>query len=535
MGNQELLQKFARGKKPEQITTGLNAVIYTRVSSKEQAENNNSLDTQKKFCNEYALKSNLTVLSYFGGTYESAQTDERKEFERMIRFVKNQREKVSKIIVYSLDRFSRSGGNAIYISSELLKLGIQIFAVTQPIDTTTNAGVLQQDIHFVFSKFDNDQRREKCVTGMREKLLRGEWMGACPIGYKYEKPLKSKDQRVIISEDGPLIRKAFLWRAKDNVSHTAIAEKLNALGLKITRKRLSGIFRNPFYCGYISNKHLGGEIVKGIHEPIISEEIFLQVNDMLKKNSQGYKCAKENPNIPLKHFVKCAICDSFYAGYIVKKKKLWYYKCAKIGCKCNRNADVMHKKFEQIMSEFTVAENYIEALRKQMEYTFFNLTDSNSDEKRVLTGKLNDVNDKLNKVEERFAYGDIERDVYIKFSEKLRVEKSNLECEIQSHSQNFSNHKELINYTLNFCVKLGESWGKGELFQRTALQNLVFPLGIQYDRRNDTFRTDRVANIFRKINSFPSDYENNKSGKLDWVSNYSASVARRGIEPLLPG
>ena len=53
------------------------AIIYTRVSTKEQADNNTSLTTQKKYCEEYAVKNGFEVVEYFGGTYESAKTDER--------------------------------------------------------------------------------------------------------------------------------------------------------------------------------------------------------------------------------------------------------------------------------------------------------------------------------------------------------------------------------------------------------------------------------------------------------------------------
>jgi DNA invertase Pin-like site-specific DNA recombinase len=58
---------------------------------------------------QYALKHDLNVLGLFGGTYESARTDERNEFNPMIPFVKNQKEGVSAILVYSLDWFSRTG------------------------------------------------------------------------------------------------------------------------------------------------------------------------------------------------------------------------------------------------------------------------------------------------------------------------------------------------------------------------------------------------------------------------------------------
>ncbi len=119
MKNFHSFQQFAKGKITQDSKSNNNAVIYTRVSSKEQADTNQSLETQRKYCTEYGIKNNLHILGFFGGTYESAKTDERNEFNRMIKFLKNSKEKTSCILVYSLDRFSRSGENAIYISSQL--------------------------------------------------------------------------------------------------------------------------------------------------------------------------------------------------------------------------------------------------------------------------------------------------------------------------------------------------------------------------------------------------------------------------------
>lgn len=144
------------------------SVTYTRVSTKEQAEGNLSLDTQKKACNQLAVKQDYKILAYFGGTYESAASDERKEFKRMIEFCQKQKANI-KIIVYSLDRFSRTGDNAIWLTRQLRDLGIQIISVTQPIDTKNPAGVLQQNILFLFSQYDNDLRRLKTIEGMKER------------------------------------------------------------------------------------------------------------------------------------------------------------------------------------------------------------------------------------------------------------------------------------------------------------------------------------------------------------------------------
>src|SRR6476646_1003242 len=93
----EIFLPFANGKIDERIT-GNNSVVYSRVSSKEQ-ESGWSIGTQNKEIEIGCERHQLNILAYFGGVYESAKTDERKEFSRMLAFVRNSKEKVSYIVV----------------------------------------------------------------------------------------------------------------------------------------------------------------------------------------------------------------------------------------------------------------------------------------------------------------------------------------------------------------------------------------------------------------------------------------------------
>src|SRR5512138_1703503 len=95
--------KWAK-KSPNQIrpATEKRAVIYTRVSSKEQFDKNLSLDWQKKAIEEFANRNTFEILECFGGTFESAKTDGRKEFQRMLDFIKKKKGKVTHILVYLL-------------------------------------------------------------------------------------------------------------------------------------------------------------------------------------------------------------------------------------------------------------------------------------------------------------------------------------------------------------------------------------------------------------------------------------------------
>nr|MDQ3073385.1 recombinase family protein [Bacteroidota bacterium] len=347
----QVFERFAKHDKNAVKVNGQNAVIYTRVSTKEQAETNMSLETQRKGCELYASRNNYQVLAFFGGTHESAKTDERKQFAKMIEYAK--RHKAGYIIVYSLERFSRND-NAIWVARQLREAGIQIVSVTQPIDATNPSGIFQQNILFLFGQYDNDLRKQKCTAGMKEKLSRGYWLGRQPFGY--DRINVNGECRTVVNQKGELLRKAFYWKAEEGTSSQEIIERLKAQGITLYKQQLSKMLRNPFYCGLIVNSMLDGKIVEGLHEPLVSQELFLRANGMLSKNNQKYKHKKENEALPLKRFVKCEECGTSFAGYLVKKKGLYYYKCNRKGCKCNKSAKELHGMFKDLLKRYSFDE-----------------------------------------------------------------------------------------------------------------------------------------------------------------------------------
>jgi site-specific DNA recombinase len=81
---------------------------------------------------------------------------------------------------------------------------------------------------------------------MREKLLRGEWIGNAPTGYKFVKGAPT--QTIIINDKGELIKEAFEYRAI-GMTIEQIIERLKVRGLTVPKQTLAEIFKNPFYCG----------------------------------------------------------------------------------------------------------------------------------------------------------------------------------------------------------------------------------------------------------------------------------------------
>lgn len=482
--DQMLLKQFAKGKSSETKDTGIqNCVIYTRVSSKEQMDTNQSLEWQKKYCVEYALKNNMCIKGYFGGTYESAKSDECKEFNRMLKAVKASREKISFILVYSLDRFSRTGDSAIYIASQLKQAGVSIMAVSQPIDTNSHAGALQQNIQFIFSKYDNDLRRQKTIDGMREKLLRGEWIGNTPTGYSYVKGAPT--QTIVINEYGKLVKLAFEWRA-NGITYDQIVPSLADLGLKLPKQRLTDMFKNPFYCGYVSHNLLRGEVIRGKHPPLIDEELFLRANET-KKKTDGFKSSRVNDHLPLKIFVKDAESGATFTGYFAKKKNIYYYKANRVGININRSQKLMHKKLEELMNQYTIDTSFIEPLKKQLAYTWENLTEASTSEKQSLSAQLKLTEEEFYALRKRHASGAVSVDVYEEFAAELQSKKQAIIEKIEDFENQLSNPKELISFALNMAGNLYQMWDSGDFYQKQMVQSTLFPSGLLYDSKIDHY------------------------------------------------
>lgn len=516
-----VFEQFAKGSKKKN-DTGNTCVIYTRVSGKEQEEGY-SLDTQKRECEEFASKNEYEILGHFGGTYESAKNDERKEFNRMLQYIKRSKVKVSYIIVYMLDRFSRSGANAIYIKEQLKSQGIYIQSVKQPIDGSTSSGDFQQNIHMIFSHYDNQLRKERCMAGTREALMRGVWCAHKPIGY--DKIVINGETKLVVNDDGKLLRKAFYWKINDNLNSEQCVARLASLGLKVSHQKMSTIFRNPFYCGLISHNLLEGKMVEGKHEKLISKEVFLKVNEIQNKNSFGYKQTPEQINIPLKVFVKCDKCGLGMTGYVVKSKNLWYYKCRNKGCCVNKASEPLNKLFENVLTDYTLDQENSALMLELLVTEFYARTKENEDSLKLLKENYKEINRKIERLEERFMNEEITKDLYVKYVAKHKEEQVQIQRDLQQFELGTSNPEDCAQLITSYAQDLSKMWLSGDYLQKQKLQNYLFPKGIRYCKNLGLVRTEDYNSVFLWIALKQQDLGQKKCGISSLNLDNAALVA----------
>jgi site-specific DNA recombinase len=487
---------FGKGKKNIR-TESDECVIYTRVSGAKQMDGL-SLEVQIKAAHEFVEKHKLNVREIFGGTYESAASDERKEFQRMIKYLKTTKYKISKILVYSLERFSRNE-NSIWLSSQLRKLGTEVVSITQPIDTTNPAGIMQQKMLFIFGEFDNQLRRQKSMAGIKEHLLQGEWCTSPPVGYDIIK--HNKERKIVVNETGLIIKKMFYWKVKERMPNVEIQKRLKSYKLDYNLRRIAEILSNPFYCGKLAHKALEGELADGKHEHLVSEAIFLEANNIMAEKKIGLQTKKERPEIALKRFMKCSYCNQPMRGYIANGWNVPYYKCNTIGCKCNRNANKVNNKFAEMLSYFTINEAYTPLIKEQLFLTFQEHNASLQENEETINRKIREIKEKLERLEERFILEELTADLYNKYKSKFEKETEDLQLQMTQNKIEMSKLEDYLAYSLLCCVNLNKMWELGDYNQRQELQNALFEGGIVYDRNKDECRStgdnEFVCEVFR--------------------------------------
>ena len=182
------------------------AVIYVRVSTKEQTENL-SLPTQLRACEEYCRRQGYDVLQRFHEEGESAKTTDRSQLQALLKYCRTHKGKVHFVVVYNLTRFAREKYDHFALRALLKSLGISLRSATEPIDDTST-GKLMEGVLAAFAQFDNDVRSDRTRAGMKAAVGLGRWTFPAPLGY-LNAPKWSNTSLVHDPERGPLVRQAF--------------------------------------------------------------------------------------------------------------------------------------------------------------------------------------------------------------------------------------------------------------------------------------------------------------------------------------
>lgn len=270
----------------------MNTAIYIRVSTEEQATLGFSINAQKEKLTKYAELNEYIVTDYYVDDGISGKNlTERPEVQRLLLDV--EKGKVNNILVYKLDRLTRSLKDLIYLIDLFDKYNCTFNSQTEKIDTSNAVGRMFVKIIGIFAEFERENLAERITFGYEQKTKEGNYTNCNGVfGYDY---VVGKGKLVKNKNEAEYVKKIYNWYLS-GYSMLKIAKKLREMevptkrGGKWNQSTISSILRNPLYIGkvrYGVNKKYNFQATGKNIEKIISENLYYDVQSKLKKKSEN--------------------------------------------------------------------------------------------------------------------------------------------------------------------------------------------------------------------------------------------------------
>jgi site-specific DNA recombinase len=509
-----------------------NVIIYTRVSTDEQAEKGYSLRDQKAKLERYCSERGHTIIEHYQDDH-SAKTFERPEFNKMLDFVKANKSFVDKILVQKWDRFSRNLAGALNMIAQLRSYKIEVEAIEQPLDNDVPENLIMQAIYLAAPQVENARRSLNTTNGMRKALKEGRWVSTAPIGYKNSRDASNRPI-LVKSEAAELIKKSFERFATGTYQIDVLRRQMNKEGLNISKNRFWVLLRDPIYSGKIkikAYKNEPEEIVNALHDPIISEELFLEVQNVLNgKKKLTAKYSKSRDELPLRGYLVCSCCGRNLTGSASSGNggKYIYYHCQK-GCKERYLTDVAHDALLNWFSSVSIKPEIAQLYLAVMDDVFKSNEGDRDTQVKLLESEFNSKMQMKDKATEKLVNDDLDRYAYKRLTDKLTKECNEIRLQIDDLKRAESGFDEYCRYGISLLSDLTYYYSNATLEGKQKMLGSIFPEKLVFE--NGKYRTTQPNEILTLLCNNNNGFGENKKGQEANFSDLSLMVTPAGFKP----
>lgn len=302
--------------------------VYVRIST-DEAHQPYSLDAQETRLRAYLSSQPGWELAKVFTDQASGATMDRDGLQRLLREARAGRFDI--VLVYRVDRCSRSVRGLAAIVDELDKAGVAFRSATEPFDTATAAGRMMMQMLAVFAEFERATIIDRVVAGMERKAARGEWTsGSRPYGYTIDKP---SGHLTVCAAEAPLVAVIFDRYTKHREGARSIANLLNTQGHRTKTARpwshtaILTVLRNRAYLGEVFFR---GAYHPAPHPPLVTAEVFTAAQELLDARGQDHaQRASNSSDHLLAGLIVCALCGKRFVGNAAtgNRYRYRYYTC----------------------------------------------------------------------------------------------------------------------------------------------------------------------------------------------------------------
>ncbi len=472
----------------------MEAIGYIRISKKDQSQH--SLEYQEKSIKDYCDRNNLKLQSMFVDDGESSYSFDRPDYIALENFIKKHKKRVKYLIVFDHDRFSRNLPEALQkIESLEKKHDLKVISTSEPLDIDTGdpSVFLQRAFKYLIANQELFTIRRRAKMSARHAQESGRYINRAPFGYLNDKEPGGKSIIKVDESKSYIVQKIY----RDflaGVPRFLIHKEVKELGFPQSGN--GAIFRiliNPLYAGLVrvcAHGKFPEKIIKGLHEPIVSESQYWRVQEMLGLGKREMK-TKPKEEFPLKGILKSPCCrQNMTAGWSKGKKKYYlYYRCITHN-NVNISGAMLHEKFEELLRNLSLSEDFVDKVVIKVREGLNKTLEIRNKQLKILNDQLVSIERKIESADNKLFDDIINNATYKKWMNKFSSERARLKDEIKYLEEDLEDKMNQELLLLPYLLNLPAIFKEASLNQQHAILNGVFKEGITF--KEGAFRTPFV-------------------------------------------
>ncbi len=510
------------------------ADLYIRVSTDEQADKGYSQRSQEELLRKYCGINNISIRNVIFEDH-SAKTFLRPKWKAYLLELKKHKGKADLVLFLKWDRFSRNAGDAYQMINTLRKLGVEPQAIEQPLDLSIPENKMMLAFYLAAPEVENDRRALNVIHGMRRARKEGRYMGLAPIGYVNRTDEAGRKYIALEEPQAGILKWAFEEIAKAVYNTEQVYKMAKLKGFTGTKSLFWFAIRNPVYCGKIflpKYKDDESRFVKGLHEPLIEEALFHEVQDVLdgrKRNEYKLKFFS-NAMLPLRGFLTCPKCGKILTGSASKghTKHYSYYHCFN-GCNFRHRADDVNVQFEHEIKKYIPNPELADLYKIVLEEAWEKQANNMQDDRKQLLKQIKELEGKLSYIRDLLSSKQIEPEDFREMKSDYTAKLEKLESKLQACKNDTVDIKDLLDKGLRQLVQLDTTYEIADIEKKREVISSMFPEKMHFE--NNVLRTGRINEAVRLICLLDKGFRGNKKGQNGDYSILSSQVGKTGFEP----
>jgi site-specific DNA recombinase len=511
----------------------MKVIIYTRVSTDEQANNGHGRDYQMEVLKRFCKANNHEIINEYLEDH-SAKNFDRPEWKKLETFVKANRKQVDKIIFTKWDRFSRNMEEALYKIRMFRNWGIEVNAVEQTLDLSNPDNKMMLSIYLVAPEIENDKISQRTKAGMHKAAKEGAWIGRVPFGYKRCRVGK-KYASLESNENSEIVIEMFKRAAMSIGSIEQLRKDFIPLGYKRCKQSFYNLLRSKVFVGMVKVPQFEKEDtywVDGLHNGIVDDETFNKVQDVLNGNKNNAKSpSKRNESLPLRGFLECEFCGGTLTGSPSKGNGgVYHYYHCRSRCKNRIRSEKAHEMLTKvILNTINVNDNVLELYKDILIDVQRQKSGSKKQSQKKIIAQINESENNIESLEDKLVCGDISSDTFNKISKRYHSNLRDLRNDLQFMKDSKATSNSVIENACNTLSKIPQLFEESSYDKKIDLLGLMFPEKLVISKNGcRTKKLNIVIELLTRVDKGFKSIGKEKAIISDGLSNYAPLL---GLEP----